>query len=449
MTPAPAQDFERRSSFLASAVATYATNITVAILSLVNVLIIARALDPVGRGEVAFLTTVAALTSQLASFGIPQALSNAAGKRPEITPRLVTNAAIISAVAGLVAVGVVTVVVALIPGAGAGAADLLRWMALAAVPMLLLQSCLQAVVLVHFGFAAYNGAWLITPVLNVVANGALALTGSLTVGLALGVWITGQVLATLILLAYVLRRLGGFGRPDAELARQSGKFGVQVYAGRVLYAGNYRLDQWIVGAVAGLQQLGIYSVAVAWTEALFLLPTALSAAQRGDVTRADEATAARHAATVFRATVLLTVVAGIVMVIIAPFLATTVFGPEFSDATGQIRVLVVGAFGIAALKLLGSVLTAQSKPMLETAAVGVAFVMIIGLDIVLIPSHGGMGAAIASAAGYTAGGLAVAFFFLRALGGSGRDLMPRGNELGPLVRLVRARVLRRPSARGA
>ena len=446
MAPAAAPDFERRSSFLASAVATYATNIAVALLSLVNVLIIARALDPVGRGEVAFLTTVASLTAQLASFGIPQALSNMAGKRPEITPRLVTNAAVISAGAGLLAVVAVTAIVALIPGAGADVDDMLRWMALAAVPMLLLQACLQAVVLVHFGFAAYNGAWLITPVLNVVVNGALALTGSLTVGLALTVWIVGQVLATGVLLIYVVRRLGGFGAPDAGLAKESGRFGVQVYAGRVLYAGNYRLDQWIVGAVAGMQQLGIYSVAVAWTEALFLLPTALSAAQRGDVTRADKASAARHAATVFRATVLLTVLAGIAMIILAPFLATTVFGPEFSDATGQIRVLVLGAFGIAALKLLGSVLTAQSKPMLETAAVGVAFVVIVALDIVLIPSHGGMGAAIASTIGYTAGGLAVAALFVKSLGGGWGDLMPRGTELGPLVRLVRTRVLRRPAA---
>ena len=265
MTRAPAPPIERRSSFLASAVATYATNITVAVLSLVNVLIVARALDPVGRGQIAFLTTVAMLTAQLASLGIPQAISNAAGKRPELTPRLMTNAALLSIGAGVVAIGAVVLLVVVVPGAGGDVDSSLRWLALAAVPMLLLQSCLQAVVLVHFGFATYNLAWLITPVLNVVANGVLALSGALTVGLALTSWIVGQIIATAVLLWHVRRRLGGFGRPDAGLAKDSARFGMQVYAGRVLYAGNYRLDQWIVGSVAGSQQLGVYSVAVAWT----------------------------------------------------------------------------------------------------------------------------------------------------------------------------------------
>jgi Na+-driven multidrug efflux pump len=68
-------------------------------------------------------------------------------------------------------------------------------------------------------------------------------------------------------------------------------------------------------------------------------------------------------------------------------------------------------------------------------------VVIIVLDVLLIPEHGGMGAAIASAAGYTAGGIAVAWLFVRTLGGGWRDLVPRLGELRAPVRrlLLRAR----------
>lgn len=441
--PAP----ERRSSFLASAVATYATTVSVAVLSLVNVLIVARALDAVGRGEVAFLTTVAGLTAQLAALGIPQASSNFAGRAPERTPTVVTNAVLISLGAGLAAIGAVAGLIALVPAVGADVDAPLRWLALCAIPLLVVQASLQAVVLVHFRFAAYNAAMLVTPVLNVIVNATLALTGALTVGLAVGAWIAGQLIATVILAVTIARGLGGFGRPDAALARRAGRFGAQAYPGRVLYASNYRLDQWIVASVAGSRELGIYSVAVAWTEALFFLPTALSAAQRGDVTRADPDAAARHAAAAFRMTALLTLVSGAAMVGLAPFLAETLFGPDFAEATGQIRVLVIGAFGIAALKLLGSVLTAQSRPMRETAAVAVAFVVIVVLDALLIPSEGGMGAAIASAAGYSVGGVAVAWLFLRTLGGTWRDLMPRPSELRPLFALLRPQLRRLLRAR--
>ena len=76
----------------------------------------------------------------------------------------------------------------------------------------------------------------------------------------------------------------------------------------------------------------------------------------------------------------------------------------------------LGALGITTLKLLGTALTAQGRPLLETAGVAVAFVTVFALDFLLIPAHGGLGASIASAASYILGGVAVAVIFARALG---------------------------------
>jgi Na+-driven multidrug efflux pump len=95
----------------------------------------------------------------------------------------------------------------------------------------------------------------------------------------------------------------------------------------------------------------------------------------------------------------------------------------------MLRILALGAFGIVALKLLGNALTAQRKPMLETAAIGGAFVCTVALDVILIPAHGGLGAAIASSVAYTFGGILVALIFTRALKGRLGDLVPRGSEL--------------------
>ena len=48
----------RRGSFVRIAGLTYGTNLAVAILSLLNVIITARSLGPTGRGEIALLTTI-------------------------------------------------------------------------------------------------------------------------------------------------------------------------------------------------------------------------------------------------------------------------------------------------------------------------------------------------------------------------------------------------------
>jgi Na+-driven multidrug efflux pump len=115
----------------------------------------------------------------------------------------------------------------------------------------------------------------------------------------------------------------------------------------------------------------------------------------------------------------------------------TLFGADFRGSVDDLRVLALGAFGIVALKLLGNALTAQAKPMLETAAIGVSFVTIVALDVLLIPEHGGLGAAVASSVAYTVGGIAVAVIFSRALASRVSELAPRGTELVWLWRRLR------------
>jgi O-antigen/teichoic acid export membrane protein len=129
---------------------------------------------------------------------------------------------------------------------------------------------------------------------------------------------------------------------------------------------------------------------------------------------------------------LLTAPAVLVLVIAAPFLCVTVFGSEFRSSINDLRVLAPGAFGIVALKLLANALVAQGRPLLSTAAVGVAFVLTVALDLLLIPAHGGLGAAIASTVAYTAGGAAAVVLFVRALGISRAAIVPRGADLREL-----------------
>jgi Na+-driven multidrug efflux pump len=64
----------------------------------------------------------------------------------------------------------------------------------------------------------------------------------------------------------------------------------------------------------------------------------------------------------------------------------------------------------------------------------------VALDVILIPSHGGLGAAIASSVAYTLGGVLVALIFTRTLKGRLGDLVPRGSELVWVWRRARSRL---------
>jgi len=428
-----------RPSFARSAVQTYGTNLAVAMLSFVSVLITARALGASGRGDVALLTTVAFLTAQLSTMGVQQSNSNFAGENAQLTPSLAGTSLVLAALFGGGAVVLMGPLMVAFPDLSGNAGVTLVLLVLGSIPMLILQQYLMLLVQAHYGFGITNLAWLLTPGINVAANGVFAVLGILTVTSAVASWVAGMFLGTLVLVWAVSRQLGGFGRPDRALARRMLSFGLKSHLGRAMLFGNYRADQWILGVIAGSTQLGLYSVAVAWSEVLFFLPTTLVAVQRPDLVRATTDEARRRASLVLRGALMLTLVSAGAMIALAPILCTAIFGESFQDSEGMLRVLCLGAFGIAALKLLGSALTAQRRPLLETAAVSVAFVTVLVLDFILIPDHGGMGAAVASAVSYTLGGLAGAVIFCRALGARITDLLPRPSDLSALNRMVRGR----------
>src|SRR5215211_2606804 len=178
--------------------------------------------------------------------------------------------------------------------------------------------------------------------------------------------------------------------------------------------GNYRLDQWLLGAISGTRELGLYSVAVAWAEILFYLPGVLVIVQRPFLVRASAAEAARRASAVFRLAIILSAPSAALVVLLAPLLCVTVFGHDFAGSVDDLRILALGAFGVVGLELLGNALTAQRRPMLTSGALAISFAVTVALDIALIPAHGGAGAALASVLAYTAGGAAVMFMFVRA-----------------------------------
>ncbi|HSC90991.1 MAG TPA: oligosaccharide flippase family protein [Gaiellaceae bacterium] len=432
-----------------SALGTFGTQLAVAALSLVNVLVIARSLGAEGRGEVAFLGTIAFLTSQLASVGVQQANANLAGREPELRPSLATNSALLALGLGLAAAAIVALLIALVPAVGGGLPVELLLCALAAIPMLVFQTFLVFMVRADYGFGVANASMLVVPAVTTLLNGTVALAGGLTVGRAFGAWVIGQALATALLVVHVQRGLAGFGRPNAALARRALLFGAQTHAGRIMLLGNYKLDQWLVGSIAGQRELGLYSIAVTWAETLFYLPTALAGVQRADLVRASAREAARSAAAGFRAAVLATIPLAIGLLVAAPVLCVTVFGEEFRGSIDPLRVLVPGAFGIVALKVLGEAMTAQRRPLREAAAIAVAFVVIVALDILLIPEHGALGAAVASTVAYLAGGLTIVLLFSRGFDFPAARLVPRGNELPWFWSKLRAVVDRRRIAADA
>jgi O-antigen/teichoic acid export membrane protein len=417
-------------------------SVAVALALMANVLITARYLGPVGRGQLALVMSIATVTSTLAGLSLDQANVNMGSVQPEARRALATNALLFSALLGFAAAGFLALLTVLAPAVTGHLPSALMWLTVGSIPFLLARPYLGALVEADYRFTVSNASRLIAPVSGIVINGLLAAAGTLTATSASVTWVGGQLLGLFLLIWFLSRRSAGFGRADLDIARRTFRFGFKAHLGRALNAANYRLDQWLLGVLAGARELGLYSVAVACSEVLFLLPTTLAKVQRPDLARATRAAASRKAAAVFRAAVVLNIPAAAALVIGAPMLCAVLFGASFNGSIDDLRILAAGAFGVTAVKLLGDALTAQRRPLLSSVAVGFGCVFTVALDLLLIPRLGGLGAAIASTVAYSAGGLVAAGMFLRTLGGRPRDLWPRFVDVAKLARVAR-RIARR------
>jgi O-antigen/teichoic acid export membrane protein len=422
------KEVERPASLMHAAAGTYATNAGVALLSLVNVLVIARTLGPAGRGEVAFLIAVSMLSGHLVSLSLQEANANLAASEPRLRRALATNSVLLALALGGLAAIAVAAAAHFLPALGGPVSRALLLFALATIPISILKQYLTLLVQADYAFAIANAAWIAGPLTTAMVNGVLALLGALTVERAFAAWTVGQLLGVALLCGFIAGH-AGFGRPDAALGRRAARFGAKAHIGRLMEVGNYRGDQWMLGAMVGPRELGLYSIAVAWAELLFYLPGVLVLVQRPDLVRATRAETVRRALRVCRVGFVLSGAAAAVMIAIAPLLCAGVFGERFHGSIDDLRVLSLGAFGIVAFELLRNALTAQRKPMLSSAAVGVAFVLTVALDLLLIPRYGGLGAAIATAAAYTVGGVAAGLIFARAMNARLVDLAPRLDDL--------------------
>jgi O-antigen/teichoic acid export membrane protein len=233
----------RTPSLARTAAFTYGAQLGAAVLSLLSVLIVARALGAEGRGQVAFLTAMTFLTANLATFGVQEANGNFAASDPRARRALATNSVFLALVLGGAAVAILSALIAIFPAVAGDSNPTLRVAAFAFIPAILLQIFLRFLVQAEYGFAATNAAFVLAPMLNVVGNGLFYALGILSVNTAVVWWLAGQALETVLLAWYLQRRLSGFGRPDLALARRALRFGARAHPGRVMLLGNYRLDQ--------------------------------------------------------------------------------------------------------------------------------------------------------------------------------------------------------------
>jgi O-antigen/teichoic acid export membrane protein len=328
-----------------------------------------------------------------------------------------------------------------VPSAFAGLSVALTATALAALPFALATIFATSCAVATDRYEAYS----LLPTLQ---------AGFVLLGTAVGAWtfgLSGAVAGMAIATAFVgcasivwgLRLPVAQREPGLRQLRSAFGFGVASYGANALQIINYRLDLFILSIVASSAAVGRYSIAVAVSSVLWLLPRGLSdllfprvaqlggpggEAQRDMV----EGKALRHATLVVATTAVL--LAALLDVVIVP-----VFGEAFQPAVVLTLILIPGAALAALARVLAASVIGRGKPALALRAALITTPLTIILYVGLIPSLHAKGAAVASTLSYTTSFLLFAWYFQRTSGKRVLPLLiPTRSEIDDLRALPRA-----------
>jgi O-antigen/teichoic acid export membrane protein len=402
------------------------------VVALASSVFLARFLGPEGRGLFALVLLVPSLARTFALLGFEEANSVYAGLEAHGRRCLVWHsAAVAGSVGGVVAVASISYFVLGAPGFS-GLLQGPLWLYVLPV------AAIPAGLLVDYWWAILRGMnriVLVSAIEVTTKTASLLLVilfvGRWSLGVGGAVWSSFVLeLGTLALMVIILRRAGVWGRPcfDWSLWKRTTKFALPAHGGTVAAYLNYRVDEFIIAALLPPEQLGFYVIAVALVERLWLLPAAVGRALLPHLTNSSGRDPAL-AAIISRHVLIWTGVACLLIWVVADLLVHVLYSSEFSAVVAPLRWLLPGIFALSVGKVLVAELLARQKPYYSLWATGIAVVVNVLMNILLVPRIGISGAAVSSTVSYSLLSGMITWCYIRETGIRWKTLLPCKDDL--------------------
>jgi O-antigen/teichoic acid export membrane protein len=215
---------------------------------------------------------------------------------------------------------------------------------------------------------------------------------------------------------------------------------------------SYRLDLFVLSALASRSAVGVYSIAVSVTALGWLLPDALQTVLFPRVASLDAATDAGRmtarvsdasAARAIRHTVLIVVPTALAVAALL-LLVPVLYGSGFQQSITLGFILIPGVAALGIAKVISAVLSGRGSPRFSVYTAAITTPISLALYLILIPQFHAIGAAIASTISYVVTiGLSVVFLRKVTVVPLREALLPSRSDIADYVdafRIIRARM---------
>lgn len=416
-----------------------AGRVTSLALGFVASILLARLLGPADRGLLGLMLSASTLALAVVGVGIPLAVTYHASRRGSSPGALLGDSLLWTALIAIVLVPAVWLFhepVADALGRGRGGET---WaLAAALVPITFLDWTAHNQLVGMLRFGRYNALVVLSKVGYLL--GVAFLLAVLELGVTAGLVATG--IASAVMVAGSVGPVLAEERPrlDLGILRRLLRYGVRVQVGSLTQIANTRLDVVILQFFRPLSDVGYYVVAQSIAELVMTLGAAFQTSvlplvshyEGDDRQRATSVASVRHHGILAAFAVVLNAIFGTLIILFA-------FGEEFHPAVAPMLILLPGVWFLGMGSVIQGDLGGRGRPGLSSALAGVAALVTVGLDFLLIPPYGVTGAAIASVIAYAIYGGSSLVALSRVSGIPVAELIvPRRSDFAAYARILRS-----------
>lgn len=353
--------------------------------------------EVLGKVQLAFI--IPASATVFLGFGLPIANSYLLGKGCYPVSKILGNSLLWTLIGALLAVLILFCVrrylIRFLPLESALYDAALAW-----IPLQMLYSNASSMLIGQLRFldngwaTILNGLTMIVAVLvsaKVFRLGAAGLTVMLAIATGLAV-------------LYQLWLYRGVARaklaPSWRLMREAFDLGLRGYFGNIFQLLNYRFDTFIVAAFAGAAALGVYAVAYTLTELLWFVPQGIATVLMPVTAGSASETAKVRTSRLCRISMGISLVCGIVMALLSPWVVRWIFGSQFQRSVLLIWLLLPGVVAFVCTKILAADLGGRGHPEYASYAALGGLLLTILMNLLLVPNYGAVASAAISSVVY-------------------------------------------------
>jgi len=413
---------------------TTATRVGALVLAMFASVVIARSLQPAGRGSYHLIVTTAATAISLGHLSVEQAqttLWTDARNRRAVAENSLPLAMAVG--------GVVTAVMLALIAVAGRTVNLQRpglvALALLGVPFGIATLYTTNVTVLNARMRVANRAVLAGALLQCGSLIALGAAGRLSAASVIAVWVLATMAPCCVIVAagrFKPRRL------DTSLAWRTVLTGLSYHAGPASMYLLLRADVFILAAQCSTTLVGLYALAVSVSEMSRFATDSISQVALARQIGNEPVESARVTVRTTRITTLAGLASAVALALAAPLAIPFAYGRSFSGSVPLVLILLPGAFALGAVKPVSGFLLRQHSARYLIVPSLTALALNIALNVVLIPVAGVAGCCVASTVGYVAMALLQARMFACVSGISARSLLPRRADIGTIGRQLNA-----------